>query len=176
MTIATMSTKPMPGTQAPELRVSTLDSNWQLEEQTPTTLTAIVIYRGLHCPLCKAYLSELNQKSEDFTKRGIAPIAISMETKERSEKILKEWKLDNLTIGYGLSEATARNWGLYLSHGAFDSEPPLFSEPALFLVKPDGILFHVAIMNAPYGRPPLDEVLSGLDYVLSHNYPIRGAD
>lgn len=46
------------------------------------------------------------------------------------------------------SLSTARNWGLYLSKGAFANEPPLFAEPALFLVKPDSTLFHVAIAMA----------------------------
>jgi peroxiredoxin len=171
MSLAIMPTKPRLGILTPELKVATLDGKiWQLAEQTPPTLTAIIIYRGLHCPLCKAYLKDLNQKTAEFTQRGIIPIAISMETKERSEQIQSEWGLNNLTIGYGLPETMARNWGLYFSRGAFDSEPPLFSEPALFLVKPDGILHHVAII----GRPTLAEVLKGLGYVLSRNYSIRG--
>jgi len=44
--------------------------------------------------------------------------------------------------GYSLAIATARTWGLYISTGRGMTttgveEPPLFSEPGVFLVRPD---------------------------------------
>lgn len=69
-----------------------------------------------------------------------------------------------------------RQWGLYVSRGVLEDEPLLFNEPGLFLVKPDGILFFAAMNNAPYGRPSLNDLLSGIDYVLTKNYPVRGTD
>ena len=35
-----------------------------------------------------------------------------------------------------------RDWGLFVSRGLWDSEPPLFNEPGLFLISPDGSVSH----------------------------------
>jgi hypothetical protein len=65
-------------------------------------------------------------------------------------------------------------WGLYISKAAFDYEPEIFAEPGLFLVKPDKTLYYVALNNAPFARPRFDDVLGGLEFILSKNYPTRG--
>lgn len=67
-----------------------------------------------------------------------------------------------MQIGYGLTRAAMRQWGLYISKGELAEEPPYFNEPGLFLIKPDGILFFVGVNNAPYGRPSLDTLLAGV--------------
>ena len=35
----------------------------------------IVFYRGLHCPICRPYLGDLEAKLPDFTKRGVSVVA-----------------------------------------------------------------------------------------------------
>jgi len=49
-----------------------------------------------------------------------------------------------------------------------------FSEPALFLVNPDGILQIIDISNAPFSRPDLPTLLDGLEFLFVNKYPIRG--
>lgn len=174
-TTKTASTKRLTGIAAPDLDVATLDGQkWRLAEQKPQNYTAIFFYRGLHCPLCKAQLVELDQKLGQFADLGIEVIAISGDSLERARQSKHEWELRNLLVGYDLSEEAIRSWGLYLSHGAFENEPELFNEPAIFLIKPCGKIAFSLISNTPFARPHLDNLIGGLDYILQNDYPIRG--
>ena len=169
------STKLLTGTAAPTLEVKTLNGQvWRLADQKPQNYTMVVFYRGLHCPLCEEQLVEFDQKLGQLADLGIEVIAISGDSLERAQQSQHNWKLKNLLVGYDLSEEAMRRWGLYLSHGAFENEPALFSEPAIFLIKPCGKIAFSMISNTPFARPRLDDLIGGLDYILQNNYPIRG--
>lgn len=73
----------------------------------------------------------------------------------------------------------AREWGLYLSAGngktsAGIEEPARFSEPGVFLVRPDRSLYWAAVQTMPFARPRFDEMLKTIDTVLKLDYPARG--
>ena len=51
---------------------------------------------------------------------------------------------------------------------------PEFSEPGLFLVRPNGTLFYAARSSAPWGRPPFDQMLRGIDIATERKMPARG--
>jgi hypothetical protein len=38
-----------------------------------------------------------------------------------------------------------REWGLFISHGITDNEPPVFNEPALMLISPDRTVYYEAL-------------------------------
>ena len=171
------STKLLTGKTAPTLVVATLDGQqWQLAKQNPQNYTMIVFYRGWHCPYCQAQLSQLDRQLEKFTNLGVEVIAISGDTEERARQSQQDWHLQNVRLGYGLSLEDMRRWGLYISKGAYDNEPARFNEPAIFFVKPHGILAVAMISTIPFARPHLDDLISGLDYILRNNYPIRGTE
>jgi peroxiredoxin len=149
-------------------------STWRLSDARPATFEMIVVYRGLHCPLCKLYLGELESKLSEFSRRGVDVIAISTDSRERAERAKAEWGLSNLRIGCELPIAAARSWDLFISRAIREGEPPEFSEPGLFLTKPDGTVFFAAHGSAPFGRPPLDQMLRGIDVVTERNMPARG--
>jgi hypothetical protein len=95
------------------------------------------------------------------------------------EQAKAQWGLSNLTLGYGVTIDHAREWGLYVSTGrgvtsAGVEEPPLFAEPGLFIVKPDGTLYWGSVSTMPLARPHFSEILSAIDFVISKNYPARG--
>ncbi len=164
-----------PREHAPELTVDlVVGGRWRLDEQRPKTFTMVVFYRGLHCPVCRAQLTELNRRLDELTARGITVIAISGDTHERARATVAEWRLDRLTIGYGLSEKTARAFGLFLSRAINDDEPAQFNEPGLFLIRPDATVYYEAITSMPLGRPHLDDVLAVIDYAAKVDYPARG--
>jgi peroxiredoxin len=168
-----MSIKPR--TPSPSLEFPLVGGGtWRLGDIKPALFQMVVVYRGLHCPICKTYLGELEGKLPEFAKRGVDVIATSMDTQDRAEKAKADWGLANLPIGYDLPVATARDWELFISHPIRDGEPPEFSEPGLFLVRPNGELFYAARANAPWGRPPFDQVLRGIDGVVEHKRPARG--
>jgi peroxiredoxin len=163
-----------PGEQAPELVVDFVGGgSWDLAAQQPQGFTLVVFYRGFHCPVCRAQLSELNRRIDELEQRGLSVIAVSGDTEELASQSKSDWHLDRLAIGYGLPERSMRAWGLFVSAG-HDGEPERFNEPGLFLVKPDGSVYYEALSSMPWGRPHLDDVLNGIDYVLRSDYPARG--
>lgn len=164
-----------PRTKVPDLEVQTLEgSTWRLQEQAPQNFTMIVFYRGLHCPICKSYMRELDGKAGEFTARGVNVIAVSSDSRERAEKAKQDWGLNNLKIGYGLPIPKAREWGLYVSRGIKESEPAEFSEPGLFLIKPDRTLYCASVNTMPFARASFSDVLNAVDFVVKNNYPARG--
>ena len=164
-----------PRQPAPRLEVKLLDGSiWRLNEAKPKTFEMIVVYRGLHCPICKAYLGELEAKLPEFSKRGVSVIAASTDSRDRAERAKSEWSLSNLNVGCELSIEGAREWDLFISRAIRDGEPPEFSEPGLFLVKPDGTLFYASRSSAPWGRPSFDQMLRGIDITIDRNMPARG--
>jgi alkyl hydroperoxide reductase subunit AhpC len=176
---------PFPNEPAPALSVATLSGKpFTLSANKPAKFTIVVFYRGSHCPICTGYLKELEEGYEEAKKRGIDLIAISMDSKDRALKQeaavieslgKKEGEKLTLPIGYGLPEEVARSWGLYISPGRpGTSEPAVFSEPALFVLKPDSSVYFISIQNAPFARPNLMHLLGGLDYVVANDYPTRG--
>jgi peroxiredoxin len=170
----------IPRQPVPALEVSLAEGGiWRLADQRPKTFTMVVFYRGLHCPICSRQLREIEDLLEDFEKRGVEPIAISSDTREAAEKTKIDWMLDDLTVGYGLDFATARRWGLYISEGLPKlppsiPEPALFTEPGLFLVRPDGTLYFASVQTMPFARPSMQAILAGIDFVLAKDYPARG--
>jgi peroxiredoxin len=75
------------------------DHDWQL----------VVVYRGLHCPICKKYLSTLDGLVADFNKAGVDVVAVSGDPKDKAREMAQEQDL-SLTIGYDMSIAQpARN-------------------------------------------------------------------
>lgn len=166
-----------PTTKVPELSIDLInDTKWELKKQSPDKFTMIVFYRGLHCPVCKKYLEELKTKLKDFSGRGVNIIAISMDSEERAKKAGEEWDISSLPIGFELSEDAARDWGLYISHGIKEEEPKVFSEPGLFLIRPDGTLYCSSVQTMPFVRPYLDELLSAIDFIDKKDYPARGGE
>ncbi|WP_373538353.1 peroxiredoxin-like family protein [Chamaesiphon sp.] len=176
-TNTTKTSKLLTGTQVPALEVKTLDGKtWKLIDRQPENLTLIIFYRGWFCPICKTYLEEIDRHLADFAKLGVKVIAVSGDSQAKAQACQDNWQINNLTIGYAASIQLMRDWGLYLSKGAFEHEPNLFCEPGFFLVKNDGTLYYTAINSGPFGRPSIGEMLGSIEFVLAKKYPIRGTE
>lgn len=164
-----------PGQAAPELSLDTLSGDrFVLADRDPERFTMVVFYRGLHCPVCRKYIGQLDGLVDEFRERGVEVIAVSGDDADRAAEAKEEWDLGSLDIGYGLSQESMAEWGLYISSGLLDDEPDLFSEPGLFLVDADNVVFYAAFSSMPFGRPPLDEMLGGIDFVIENDFPARG--
>lgn len=167
--------RPTPRQPVPALRVSTTaGETWDLAARKPSQFTMVVVYRGLHCPICKTYLKNLEARVDDFIARGVDVIAVSSDSRERAEAARQQWGLDKLTVGYGLSVASAREWGLYVSRAIKESEPDQFAEPGIFIVRPDRTLYWASISTMPFARPSFGDILGAIDIVVKNNYPARG--
>ncbi len=169
-----------PRQPVPQLAVSLMDDTlWQLHDQHPENFVVLAFYRGRHCPVCKRSLTDLNRKMPEFEKRGVTVLALSSDTKERALDTQSAWDIPNVPLAYGLTIEKAREWGLYISTSRGKTslgivEPPIFSEPALFLIKPDMTLYASIVQTMPFARPYFAEVLSAIDYILKNDYPARG--
>jgi thiol-disulfide isomerase/thioredoxin len=137
----------------PSLDVDTLDGGrFTLGEQNPEAFTMVVFYRGLHCPVCRKYLGELDRLYDDFRDQGV----------------------ENVQIGYGLEIEKMREWGFLVSRGEGSEEPQLYGEPGLFLIRADEIVYYQAINSMPFGRPELQEMLTAIGNVKKMDIPAHG--
>ena len=170
-----MPRQPVPSLSLPLVGGGT----WSLAEQSPENFTMIVVYRGLHCPVCSTYLGDLNRKAAQFAERGTGILVASSDGEERAAEAKEKWGLDSLDVAYGLPLGEARKWGLYVSSGIGKTsigieEPAQFAEPGLFLVRPDGTLYFGAVQTMPFARPGFGDILKALDFAIARNYPARG--
>ncbi|HEY4200349.1 MAG TPA: peroxiredoxin-like family protein [Devosiaceae bacterium] len=169
----------LPRQRVPELRVPTLlHGDFDLAAEAPKLFTLVCFYRGLHCPVCLKYLRDLEALLPEYERRGTTVIAISSDTRERAQAMANKVG-PNLRFGYSLPLTVARQWGLYISSSRGKSsinieEPPLFSEPGVFLVRPDGTLYYGAVQTMPFARPVFSELLQAIDFAITKDYPARG--
>ncbi|MCU0927452.1 MAG: AhpC/TSA family protein [Hydrogenophaga sp.] len=139
----------------------------------------LVFYRGLHCPICAKYLMELERLAPEFEKRGVGVLAVSSDTAERAQAMAEKIKASGVRVAHSLSLQTARQWGLSISASRGKTsigieEPALFSEPGVFLVKPDGTLFYGSTQTMPFARPAFQDLLGAIDFAVANDYPARG--
>ncbi len=167
---------PLPRQPAPALDLPLVGGGrFDLAAARPQQFTLVVAYRGVHCPQCKKQLSEIDSRLGELRDVGVDEVvAISGDGQERAEQAVREWELENLRVAYDMDEATMRSWGLYVSTGMTDTEPATFSEPGLFLMRPDTTLYSAHVQSTPFARPHLDNLLSALEFVREKDYPARG--
>jgi peroxiredoxin len=139
----------------------------------------LVFYRGLHCPICAKYLIELERLAPEFASRGVNVVAISSDTEERGQEMARKVSASGVRFAHSLPLKSARQWGLYISESRGKTsigidEPALFSEPAVYLVRPDGTLYYGAVQTMPFARPAFIDLLGAIDFAISKDYPARG--
>ncbi|WP_298839640.1 peroxiredoxin-like family protein [uncultured Roseobacter sp.] len=170
----------MPRQKVPDLRLPTLDhGDFDLSSDGSERGTVVCFYRGLHCPLCATYLTELEKRTADFAERGVKTIAVSSDGEERTRAMAEKIGAATLRFGYDLSLAKAREFGLYISTSRGKTsigieEPALFSEPGLFLITPEQTLYYGSVQTMPFVRPHFSELVGAMDFAIANSYPARG--
>jgi peroxiredoxin len=170
----------IPRQKTPALHVATLsDTDFDLAADDAQRFTLVAFYRGLHCPICGNYLKELERLIPEFEQRGVKTIAISADTRDRAQAMAEKIGAKSLRIGFGLPLSEARAWGLFISTSRGKTsigieEPKLFSEPGVFLIRPDQTLFYASVQTMPFSRPVFKEMVGALDFVIANDYPARG--
>ncbi|MGF1563286.1 MAG: peroxiredoxin-like family protein [Geminicoccaceae bacterium] len=170
----------LPRQKTPDLTLPTLDhGQFDLSSETSERGTVICFYRGLHCPICAKYLTELQKRVDDFAERGVGTIAVSSDGEERARQMAEKVSATSLRFAYDLPLTKAREWGLYISTSRGKTsigieEPPLFSEPGLFMVTPAQPLYYGSVQSMPFVRPHFSELVGALDFAIANDYPARG--
>lgn len=170
----------IPRLPVPHLNVETVaHGSFDLSTETSSRFTLLVFYRGLHCPICAKYLIELERAMPEFEKRQVRVIALSSDDRERTVEMSKKINASRLPMGYDLDLPTAREWGLYISEGRGKTsigieEPSRFSEPGVFLTKPDDTLYYGSVQTMPFARPNFTDLIGAIDFAVANDYPARG--
>lgn len=151
-----------------------IGTRWDLDKQDEAKpWRLIVVYRGLHCPLCKQQLTELSERLRDFVDAGCVLVAATMEEKPRADKAHADWGLGDLPVAYALNDTLVRDLGVFVSEAVNDDEPTRFAEPAMLLFKHTTL--HAAwIQSVPLARPAVDDVLGAISFMDEKDYPPRG--
>jgi peroxiredoxin len=165
-----------PGMSAPPLSFQTVGGmEWNVATTTPKSLDLIAVYRGLFCPYCRGFISQLASRRDAFRNLGIDPIAVSVDDRAKAQQASTEWQLGDMNVGFGLSTEGIRPWNVFLTTREQSGQMQTFCEPALLLVNRDKKVFAMLLQNIPAGRPDLDNLLEGLDFLAKQGFPIRGA-
>lgn len=144
-------------------------------EKTSYPWTMVVIYRGTHCPICLKYLNAITEFKDRLKSLNIDLIAASADTAKQLDAMKEKGLEVNFPILTELAISDMKTLGLYLSDPMDESETDhVFPEPALFIVNEEGKVVMIDIANAPFIRPDLEQLVSGLEFALEKNYPIRG--
>lgn len=169
----TQGSRPQAGAEFPAISMPKAGGG-NLTLGGPGSWQAVVVYRGKHCPLCRRYLKILDDLLDEYTKAGIGVVAVSADPKEKAESQAAEegWRFP---VGYDLTLEQMRTLGLYISDPRSPQETDRpFAEPGLFVVNAEGRVQAVDISNAPYARPDLASLLSGIKNTKEKNNPVRG--
>jgi peroxiredoxin len=170
----------MPRYPVPALNVPLTTGDRYVLGATPGDKFDLLVFdRGLHCPICAKYLLELERLAPEFAARGVQVVAISSDDADRGQKMATKVSASGTKFGYGLSLKSAREWGLYISTSRGQTsigieEPALFSEPGVFIVRPDGTLYYGAVQTMPFARPQFQDLLGAIDFAIAKDYPARG--
>ncbi len=170
----------IPRQPVPDISLPTVGGGtWTLSEQKPGTFTLLVVYRGLHCPICKGYLNDLQANLDEFIAQGVEAVAVSGDDADRAAQAKSDWDLNQLTIAHSLPLIEGRKLGLYVSSSRGKTsigiqEPDLFFEPGLFLIKPDRTLYYASVQSMPFARPPFNALVGAVKFAVEKDYPARG--
>ena len=136
----------------------------------------VVVYRGKHCPLCTKYLTQLEQLKESFFETGVDVVAVSADNEIKASAHVSDMGL-GFPVAYDLSIKQMQALGLYISHPRSPQETDKpFAEPGIYVINDKGQVQVTDISNAPFARPELEPLVSGLGFIRNpkNNYPIHG--
>ncbi|MCQ8877767.1 AhpC/TSA family protein [Pseudoalteromonas shioyasakiensis] len=144
------------------------------QRQTELPWKMIVVYRGVHCPLCTKQLNALAKMKSDFSDAGVELAAVSADSQEQLQQHLNDLDV-NFPLYTGLTLEQMTDFGLYISEPRNENETNHpFSEPAIFVLNEDNQIQIIDKSNAPFSRPDLNALLSGIKFIRENDYPIRG--
>ena len=166
--------KPPAGDQMPVIKLPLLTGGAVTIGGMRDKHLLFMIYRGKHCPRCKRYLNGLQERLDAWLDADIDVIVASADPAEKAQADKDEfgWSFD---LAYDLSEDQMRKIGVYITDPLSPQETDRrFAEPAVFCLRPDGVIQIVCLSNGPAARPDLDELLDGMKFNIANNRPARG--
>ncbi|MEM6492375.1 MAG: redoxin domain-containing protein [Pseudomonadota bacterium] len=78
--------KPVPALAAPTVAHGDFD----LATESSDRGVVVCFYRGLHCPICANYLTELEKQTPAFADRGVSTLGVSADDAERGSAMAEK--------------------------------------------------------------------------------------
>lgn len=163
----------LPGLPFPDVDFPMLGGGTFKELKAPEAFRVLTVYRGLHCPRCRAHLEDLAGSSVAFASSDCDVVAVSMNDEGLAKETQSSWTVADIHFGFGLEQEAADRLNLYLSESIREGEPEIFCEPAIFIIAADGIFYGGVWTTFPFLRPSAAEILELVDRALQ-GYPPRG--
>ncbi len=168
-----MSEKLTAGGAMPEITLPTVDGGEVSIGGAKDRWQMIVVYRGLHCPICKNYTAKVEALKDQFDALDTDILFVSGDNAEKAKSFADEVGL-KLPVAHSLSVDQMRAMGLYISDPRPTETDRPFPEPGLFVVNEKGQAHIVDISNAPFVRPEPELIIRGITHIKKNDYPIRG--
>jgi peroxiredoxin len=134
-------------------------NTFTLLDRNPKNFTVLIFYRGAHCPLCVRYVKEIEENYQKALDSGFEIVLVSMDNQEKATQFAKDIAESigaqslKVPIAYGSTEEQARSWGLYISNkNEGSNEPNVFSEPGLYVIRPDTTVVVAMVQSSPFTR------------------------
>lgn len=169
------SQKPDAGVVLPTFSAVAVDTGAPVELAAPSgKWQLVIVYRGKHCGRCKKYLNILQAMQTEWYDAGFEVNVVSADSREKAQADVAEFGW-TFPIACELSVDEMRKLGVYMSEPLSPDEADgVFSEPALFVLRPDGAVQISALSNGPAARPDLAELLDGMIFTIDNDRPARG--
>ena len=164
-----LSGQPLPAITLPTLNGGEIT----LGQGQATDWHLVVVYRGLHCPICKKYLTQLESLQSQFAEAGADVMAVSADPQDKAQKMADETGA-TFPIAYNLSLEQMQSLGLFISDPLPGETDRPFAEPGLFVVNAHGVAQLIDVANAPFLRPDLNDLPDSLQFLKAKDYPVRG--
>ncbi|MEP3347255.1 MAG: redoxin domain-containing protein [Litoreibacter sp.] len=169
-----LNTKPEAGGLFPQMTFDKLGGGSISVGGPKDRYSLFIVYRGKHCGRCKKYLNGLQAIASDWEAAGFDISVVSADPESKAQQDVAEYGWD-FDLGYGLTEEQMEKLGVYISNPLSPDETDRrFSEPAIFCIRPDGVIQIVCLSNGPAARPDLEELLDGMKFNIEHKRPARG--
>jgi len=164
-----------PADPFPSIKLSMVSGDTRVLADNAGRWTLFIVYRGDHCPRCKAYVAHLHELAAAYNAREVDIVLGSMDPEPVAKRTIEQnaW---TLPVAFGLSEDECRQLSMYITahESGSEREGKNYSEPGLYLINPEGLTQVIATSNSPSVRPDLDVVLDGIIGTQDRNLPIRG--
>ncbi|EAR53162.1 hypothetical protein OG2516_11881 [Oceanicola granulosus HTCC2516] len=167
----------MPARKTPPLSLPLVgDGQFDLDRDGGAAGTLVVFYRGLHCPICKKQMSELDGALEQFEEQGVKVVMVSADDADKAEETKRTTGASRIAVAHSLDLEAARDaWGLWISDAREGSEEPaLFNEPGVFFILPDRTLYSAHVQSIPFARPSAEDLIGMVKFRAEKQYPPRG--
>jgi len=168
-----MSQKITAGGAMPDITLSTTDGGQAELGGAGDRWKMVVVYRGVHCPICKSYTARVEALKDQFDELDTDIIFVSGDNAEKAKSFADEVGL-KLPVAYDLSVDQMKQLGLYISDPRPTETDRPFPEPGLFVVNEKGQAHIVDVSNAPFVRPEPELIIRGITHIKKNDYPIRG--